>query len=732
MQSLQHFLAIIFIFSVYFLNAQLPQWQHFTANDGVSKVVFQNNEIVIGYSGGLTLINKITNQKQFITTTNSDLTNAVVTDVEIDENGHLWVATKHGGIHHFDGNDWSVYGIFPDGTRLTHLENIEIGANGIIWGFRRHNNALIYLENEELKTLSNPVFWTPQPKADFTIDNEGNLWVGLEKFNNLGIGKFDGTAWTIFDKSEFGFEQFTIESLATANNGDVFISIYTGGNSFDNLLKFQGNDWELINTPFSSIDFPNSNESMTIDHNNRVWLATEDNKIHRRDGEIWTTFDLGNMGLTDGFPLKIFVDTAENWWVIYQQNSTQRTVLHQFDGQAFNLINVANSPLQHRFSINLTIDNQGFKYFSDHTNLYKFNNTEWTVIEKPEADKNLQTPLSTDAAKHLWYTTQTDKLVKYEGDEFASVIVPPNPDFPIIYNIQNVEFDQNGQYWFIFNANVVGQFDGTDWTYHTGFTWTWPNGSTAMDILKHLHIDADNNVWVLGSGLHQYDGTTWHSFDVDDAILFPFTNLISDQNGDIWTCQNDFKLIKKEDDAWFPYNLIAESNLNSAIDLPTKLAVDSENVIWAATKNGLFKYDYDNQSAQHYDIFNTDLPTHELSGIAIDESDNIWLTSAHGAIVFNENGLDFLSKNEEKLTKKMPFMQVAPNPAKDHIQINFNAVFSGDLTLFDALGKSVLVKNNLQNLYNLSLPLNLENGVYFLFLKDKSSQIYQQKLVIQR
>lgn len=83
----------------------------------------------------------------------------------------------------------------------------------------------------------------------------------------------------------------------------------------------------------------------------------------------------------------------------------------------------------------------------------------------------------------------------------------------------------------------------------------------------------------------------------------------------------------------------------------------------------------------------------------------------------------------EEVYSEIPFLMM-PNPARDNIQLSFRSNEPTiEVTIYDILGKLVLVKTD-QNVSNTSVDVSvLNSGVYFVKIKDAKGQFGLKKLV---
>lgn len=90
-------------------------------------------------------------------------------------------------------------------------------------------------------------------------------------------------------------------------------------------------------------------------------------------------------------------------------------------------------------------------------------------------------------------------------------------------------------------------------------------------------------------------------------------------------------------------------------------------------------------------------------------------------IRFAAKDIDITSSKEIDI-KESKLIYISPNPAKSSLTLDFDDVFSGNIVIFDALGRSVLDKT-LQNAAKQDVDISgLPNGIYFVKAIDMHGQ----------
>ena len=160
--------------------------------------------------------------------------------------------------------------------------------------------------------------------------------------------------------------------------------------------------------------------------------------------------------------------------------------------------------------------------------------------------------------------------------------------------------------------------------------------------------------------------------------------------------------------------------------------MDSENQLWAATNQGLVKYDQTNFF--NFRVGNSGLANNQILSVSVDMNENLWMGTAGGGLsIFNENGL-VLSDNSSEILEANT--KIFPNPATNKVSIHLNwtgmEINELEIQLFDNNGRLIKqVKPNKLEVAN-GFDINtstLASGLYFCHLNNGGTQIVK-KLVV--
>jgi Predicted periplasmic ligand-binding sensor domain len=306
------------------------------------------------------------------------------------------------------------------------------------FSFAQYPEWTVYLPNNNIYSIA--------------IDSSGNKWIGTQ----IGLMKFDGSKWTVYNMDNSGLSNYNIYSIAIDSNGTKWIGTLWGG-----LAKFDGSKWKVYDTANS--DLPsNSVHSIVIDGSGTKWIGTNGG-LAKFDGTAWTVYNDSNSGLPANAVSSIVIDGSGTKWI------------GAYTVEIFYQPNPPNglSPVY---------------YVSG--GLAKFDSTTWTAynIVNSGLPNNEVTSIAIDGGGNKWVGTSDNGLTKFDGSKWT-VYNNTNSGLPD-NNIQSIAIDSGGTKWIGTNGGLA-KFDGTTWTIYNYTNSGLPNNS-----ILSIAIDRDGNKWI--------------------------------------------------------------------------------------------------------------------------------------------------------------------------------------------------------------------------------------------
>jgi hypothetical protein len=142
-------------------------------------------------------------------------------------------------------------------------------------------------------------------KTALTIDNAGNTWVGFNQ--HVGLGKFDGTNWTMFDTTNTPMTSATVTALATQAGTTIWVATSTSQVTGE-LFSYNGSTWidHTISVNFNYVNVLAADNATGV-----IWVGTKAG-LFRGNGSAWTNLTVANSGLASDTILSLAIDPSGN------------------------------------------------------------------------------------------------------------------------------------------------------------------------------------------------------------------------------------------------------------------------------------------------------------------------------------------------------------------------------------------------------------------------------------
>ncbi len=173
------------------------------------------------------------------------------------------------------------------------------------------------------------------------IDSQGNKWVG---FGLIGLGKYDGTSWLMYDSLTSGLPSDSVTSIDFDASGNPWIGTRLGAAHFD------GSNWVTYNTINSGL--PSNLVTAVMVKGSSVWFGTF-NGATVFDGTNWFTFTTSNSGLVNDSISKLCPGTGNDIWI-----GTKNGV-SSYNSGTWNSFSSSNSLMINDRVYDMTLDQSG-------------------------------------------------------------------------------------------------------------------------------------------------------------------------------------------------------------------------------------------------------------------------------------------------------------------------------------------------------------------------------------
>jgi uncharacterized repeat protein (TIGR01451 family) len=278
--------------------------------------------------------------------------------------------------------------------------------------------------------------------SDAYADLSGNVWFGT----SMGLLKYDGASWTIYNTSNSGICANDITSVTCDLTGKIWAGSFGGG-----LSSFDGQNWQNYNSSnsplpnniiselgmdpsgnlyivsfgsvtifdgsvFTPITIPGLLSCIFIDNNGNVYIGTGDNSdgvgVIKYDGVGFSNINTTNSGLPADGSTDITADAAGNIWICTTDG------LAMFDGSQWVVYNINNSNLIHNFANKIAFDNNGVLWIGTTNGISVFDGLTWTNFDESDYNVNQDrfTGVAIDIHGNKWFSTHEGGILRYSDN----------------------------------------------------------------------------------------------------------------------------------------------------------------------------------------------------------------------------------------------------------------------------------------------------------------------------
>lgn len=302
-------------------------------------------------------------------------------------------------------------------------------------------------------------------------DNFNNIWVsvGGGSGNGVGLQKFDGNNWVLYNTANSGLISNTVNNVKADSQGNLWITYFGGtGSSVGGLSKFDGNTWTTFNT-FNSNILSNVIADIEIDDSDNIWLSCQFG-ISKFDGTIFTNYIIPHSGT-------LLIEDSSSVWI---------------GGYGLTHYNPLNNIWIH--------------YDPSNSNIPSYN----------------VSAIAKDSSGLIWVGLgisqggpgtggSNGSLATFDGTSFSQIWPFTNP----YTNVMDVEIDESNQVWVSTRCEGVYKFDN----------FSWQNIPGVPNCLYDMVLDHSNNVWVVepNTGVWTYANPTgiFENRNLSSFKIFP-------------------------------------------------------------------------------------------------------------------------------------------------------------------------------------------------------------------
>ncbi|TYA74392.1 hybrid sensor histidine kinase/response regulator transcription factor [Seonamhaeicola marinus] len=498
-----------------------------------------------------------------------------VSDIIQDHKGFIWIATNSTGIYKFNGIDYTPYKhILNDSTSLS--------SNRVECAF---------------------------------IDNRNRLWVGTENGLNLYNNELDQFKRIILDKKTPHNDNVTAITEDSSNN------LYIGTNGFG---VYRLNLDSLSVDRLKSSTFNANHERIKVNDishvgGDKIYVATNFGlkEINPKKNElIHAQFYTKNKSSFDTEISKLFKDRNNNLWVGPQRNEgIYKCTLNQ--NQNNSIIHVKQIALTKKKILSIVqLSDDTIMIGSENEGLFHIDTNEQLIAHRIY-DKKEKNSLLHNSIWELF----VDKDDRIWMGYYNSGIAVSDKLFDKFKDINSA-----------------------------------PNKENSLKIASVMGIISDNssNIWVAtdGGGIDIFNPNTQNITHINVEDRYPYSglnsnhiiSLLKDSKQNIWagSWDNGLFYLKKGTKTFVNYNV---KNISNGLSSNTivSLAEDSDGIIWIGSFfKGLHAL---NPVTKEFTYYNSDtfvengITTTDILKILVDTNDNLWLATVNGLFKIEKEGL---------------------------------------------------------------------------------------------
>jgi ligand-binding sensor domain-containing protein/serine phosphatase RsbU (regulator of sigma subunit) len=594
-----------------------------------------------------------------------------------DSKGFIWIATRD-GLNRYDGYYFQNFKNIPqDSTSIAHnaIQALCEDSEGILWigtgnGLSYYNSTQqnfknIILDNKNKDKYINVSF--------IYEDKAKNLWIAT---NGAGLACYNkkNNQFSFFvpipnDKNSISSNY--IKAITEDKNGTLWIATDNGICTLQEKDKKTG-----FFTTYSSIpNNPNSIPSkyvkgIAIDEEETIWIGSDGgvSKLTHTNKEIgkfqtFTNNPTNPNSLGSNYVKSVYMDKKGNLWICADAGvarlKKENKNIGFFDNFRHNSADL--SSISSSYSKNVFEDRSGQIWVATDGGVNKFDpqRERFELYQHNPIQISLpnNTIRSITQAKDqtIWIGSENG-LIRWKDNIFSTFTYNPNQKNSLVNNYINYVLEtKNGEFWIGTDGGIsVLQKDQKTFT---NFTHD-PNNNTSIirNTINCIFEDNNENLWF----------ATWEGIaklNRENRKKGIFTNfpqesysstgngqvqhIIQDKEGIIWlaTKHGLVRYIEKNN-TFIAYTHSNKDSLSISSNEANILQEINGKGLWIGTLGGGLNY-FDKASQKFVHFTEDDgLISNFITGILVDEENNLWLSSHKGLTKFTPPKNIFDSKDK--------------------------------------------------------------------------------------
>lgn len=550
-----------------------------------------------------------------------------VRDMDIAEDGSLWIATDGGGISRWDPatDQIATYRyVADDPTSLStdHIRTILAGNDGTVWIGTRDSglDRLDIATNQVTHYVSDPGdpgSLSSDEVYALALDGEGSLWIGAKSgLNQLDIGTGEISRFPFDPADPERFADSSARSLLISDDGTLWIGTDTAGLVGFDLLSGDATHYSHDPENPASIS---SNRVDTIfeDDLNRLWVGTDNglNLMESKAGEfvVYRNDPMDPASISGDDIFSIFQDDGGLLWF-----GTLTAGLSKWNPRSWSFGH----------------------YKPETTGPHSFSNPNITAFAE-DYDGNTWIGTFGGGINVVGRNGLVIRQLQHDSADAGSIAGD---------RVMAMITDRHGYIWAGTMRGGLSRIDPA-----TGEAVTYRHdpsdaNSLAANGVMSLLQDSSGNIWVgtFGGGVSRFDtqsGTFTnftHDPDDDTTLSSPRATAIAQgRDGVIWvgTDGGGLNYLNSRTGSWHQLTHDPDDPSSLSADTIYSLHVDPRGRLWVGSREGLDRvsaWPLSGNGARVLDISAPDgMNRSAVYGIQSDSRGNLWISSSQGLASFN-------------------------------------------------------------------------------------------------
>lgn len=701
------FLVFLICFLALFTFAQ-PYWKDISDTRMPRKILPHGDKIWFCGRGGLTCINKLTEDTIYYNHANSAIPFTRIIDMCLDHSGSLWIVSDSRGIACLEGENWSWYH-----TGNTPLPNdiavsVAVDSQNNIWfGFEHY---LVKYDGSTWQSISlepmSTILFLPY---DIAIDANDRVLIHAE-----GLWAYDGTNFIQYSGSNSPMLSNYISTIKVLPDGRVWIA-----HSLFGITVTDFTDWEVYDTlvPGKRLNYVSSFDETSAGH---YWLSTTAGDLYYYDGMNWNLQDVLSPVDTLYQVKYLAVDESDQLYISAAESA-------RFDGSDWHLLDIEETGFKGYNVNDILHQEDGSTWIAtSYSGIQKFFNNEWSEFTMDDVSYLYSNCVTTDHSGKV-IAGLNHSVSSFENGSWYRKNLPPDPYFHS--EITAMITDPQNTLWAAEYPGLVSM-NASDTVFYSAYHGNFPSMTVeCLDIDNEGHLLAGSpaafNIW---------NGTSWTSYTSNNSPLpSAHVNDMAVSEDVIWLATGE-GLVRFQNNSWEIYTPDNSPLPDARIQAVDK---DSNGVLWIISGiDNLVRFN--EQTWEVIDYEHSGILNGLMLDLKVDCANNVWIGGPDcGISIYNENGV-ILGEEEfqQKTSSEENWFTVYPNPCRKSFRINCHfPLKSGkyQLTLSDMCGK-ILADYPLKSqdqLFQMDGFIETR-GTYLVSVQDENGMIIESKILISR